>query len=328
MKNIINNSNQMVNEMLKGFYFANQDRVKFNQKNKIIYREQKPYVALVSGGGSGHEPAHLGYVGDGMLNAAVQGKLFTPPYPKQIIEAIRLTDSGAGVLLIVKNFAADVELFTEAMNIMRDKGHKVDMVIVNDDVSIENKETFQKRKRGVAGTVLVHKILGAAAKEGASLEKLKILGDTVTKNIHTLGVAIEPTIIPENHSPSFKLSDSEVYFGIGIHGEKGYRKETFYSSEQLAIELVNKLKSLYKWKSGDRYAVLVNGLGATPLMEQYIFANDIRRLLALEQLEVQFVKVGTHLTSFNMHGISLSMIKIDNPKWIDYLNAPTNATGW
>lgn len=328
MKKIINNSNHMVTEMLNGFYFANQDRVHYNRRNKIIYREKEPYVALISGGGSGHEPAHLEYVGDGMLNAAVHGEIFTPPYPEQIAEAIRLTDFGAGVLLIVKNFAADVELFTEAKNEMLKSGHKIEMVIVNDDVSIENKETYQKRKRGVAGTILVHKIIGAAAREGHSLKALKTLGDTLTNNIFTLGVALEPTIVPPNNTPSFELLENEVSFGIGIHGEKGYRKETFFSSEKLAIELVNKLKRLYKWKRGDSYAVLVNGLGTTPLMEQYIFTNDVRRLLQLEQLNIQFVKVGTHLTSYNMYGISLTLFKIDQTKWIDYLNAPTDATGW
>ncbi|OMP74421.1 DhaKLM operon coactivator DhaQ, partial [[Flexibacter] sp. ATCC 35208] len=185
-------------------------------------------------------------------------------------------------------------------------------IIVNDDVSIEDDASFNKRRRGVAGTVFVQKILGAAAESGHSLEELTTIGQAVIKNLHTLGVALSPANDPVKGNASFTLNDDEVFYGVGIHGEKGYRKEALSSSEILAIELMNKLKSIYRWRKGNNFAILINGLGATPLMEQYIFANDIRRLCELEGLQVTFVKVGTLLTSLDMKGVSLSLLKVED----------------
>ncbi|WP_238188453.1 DhaKLM operon coactivator DhaQ [Paenibacillus sp. L3-i20] len=332
MKTIKNDVQNIVEDMLQGFYFEYKDRVYYDSKHHIIYRkdlgEIGQNVVLLSGGGSGHEPAHFGYVGDGMLSISVSGTIFVPPTPEQILAAIRKVDKNQSVLMIVKNFKADVNNFLTAQTIAAKEGRSVDHILVNDDVSIENDATFNKRKRGVAGTVFVHKIVGAAATEGYSLQELKEIGTTVVSHLHTLGVALSPAHNPIQREHSFTLEEHEVYYGVGIHGEEGYRKETFDSSEKLAIELMNKLKSIYRWKKGDKFAILINGLGSTPLMEQYIFANDIRRLTQLEGIDVCFFKVGSHLTSLDMKGISLSLLKLEDPNWEKWLKADVRVSDW
>ncbi|MBJ8030193.1 DhaKLM operon coactivator DhaQ [Bacillus cereus group sp. N21] len=332
MKKIMNDAQNIVQDMLHGFYFEHNDRISYNREHNIIYQkdlaEIRQDVVIISGGGSGHEPADVGYVGKGMLSAAVNGEIFTPPTPEQIVAAVRSVPKDKGVLFIIKNFQADVENFLTAESLVKEEGRLVDHVIVNDDVSIEDDASFNKRRRGVAGTVFVHKILGAAALEGYSLQQLTDISHSVIQNLHTLGVALSPATDPIQGKASFTLQDNEVFYGVGIHGEKGYRKEVLSSSEKLAIELMNKLKSIYRWKKGDKFAILINGLGATPLMEQYIFANDIRRLCELEGLDIRFVKVGTHLTSLDMQGTSLSLLKIEDPLWEKWLKADVEVASW
>ncbi|CAI8833965.1 PTS-dependent dihydroxyacetone kinase, dihydroxyacetone-binding subunit DhaK [Bacillus pseudomycoides] len=332
MKKIMNDAQNIVQDMLHGFYFEHNDRISYNKEHNIIYQKDLAKigqdVAIISGGGSGHEPADIGYVGKGMLLAAVNGEIFTPPTPEQIVAAVRSVPKDKGVLLIIKNFQADVENFLTAESLAKEEGRLVDHVIVNDDVSIEDDASFNKRRRGVAGTIFVHKILGAAALEGHSLQQLTGIGHSVIRNLHTLGVALSPATDPIQGKTSFTLQDNEVFYGVGIHGEKGYRKEMLSSSEKLAVELMNKLKSIYRWKKGDKFAILINGLGATPLMEQYIFANDIRRLCELEGLDIRFVKVGTHLTSLDMQGTSLSLLKIEDPLWEKWLKADVEVASW
>ncbi|AFH82299.1 Dihydroxyacetone kinase family protein [Bacillus anthracis str. H9401] len=305
MKKIMNDVQNIVQDMLHGFYFEHNDKVNYDETNNIIYvkdiEKLKQDVAIISGGGSGHEPADIGYVGKGMLTAAVNGSIFTPPTVEQIVAAEQIA---------------------------KEEGREIDHIIVNDDVSIEDDASFTKRRRGVAGTVFVQKILGAAALEGHSLEELTTLGCSVTENLHTLGVALSPANDPVKGQASFTLNEDEVFYGVGIHGEKGYRKEALSSSEILAIELMNKLKSIYRWRKGDNFAILINGLGATPLMEQYIFANDIRRLCELEGLQITFVKVGTLLTSLDMKGVSLSLLKIEDWDWVKWLKADTRVGSW
>ncbi|PFR18142.1 DhaKLM operon coactivator DhaQ [Bacillus cereus] len=332
MKKIINDVQNIVQDMLHGFYFEHNDRISYEKEHNIIYQkdlaETKQDVIIISGGGSGHEPADIGYVGKGMLSAAVNGGIFTPPSPEQIVAAVRSVPKDKSILFIIKNFKADVESFLTAESIAKEEGRLVDHVIVNDDVSIEDDASFNKRRRGVAGTVFVHKILGAAALERYSLEQLTNIGHSVIRNLHTLGVALSPATNPTQDNVSFTLQNNEVFYGVGIHGEKGYRKEVLSSSEKLAIELMNKLKSIYRWKKGDTFAILINGLGATPLMEQYIFTNDIRRLCELEGLDIRFVKVGTHLTSLDMQGTSLSFLKIEDPLWEKWLKANVEVSSW
>lgn len=328
MKHIQNNPKKSVRAMLNGYVAAHAHRVELDLTHKIIYQKQSSQVALISGGGSGHEPADFGYVGAGMLSASVSGDLFTPPHPEAILEAIKKTDTGSGVLLIVKNFASDLEMFTQAKTQAKKEGHQVGMVIVSDDHSIEDKYTYKKRKRGVAGTVFVQKILGYYAKNGSTLSELVTLGEAINAQLYTLGVALSPAYLPGTTTPTFTLSDEEVYFGVGIHGEKGYRKEPYTSSEQLAIELVNKLKRINHWQPHDAYVVLINGLGSTPLMDQYVFTNDLTRLFKLEQLDLALIKVGNHLTSYNMHGMSLTLLKVMDETWVKALHAPTDASDW
>ncbi|MES1049665.1 DhaKLM operon coactivator DhaQ [Bacillus thuringiensis] len=332
MKKIMNDVQNIVQDMLHGFYFEHNDKVNYDETNNIIYvkdiEKLKQNVAIISGGGSGHEPADIGYVGIGMLTAAVNGSIFTPPTVEQIVAATRLMPKDKSILFIIKNFKDDVENFLAAEQIAKEEGRKIDHIIVNDDVSIEDDASFNKRRRGVAGTVFVQKILGAAALEGHSLEKLTTLGRSITENLHTLGVALSPANDPVKGKASFTLNDDEVFYGVGIHGEKGYRKEALSSSEILAIELMNKLKSIYRWRKEDNFAILINGLGATPLMEQYIFANDIRRLCELEGLQVTFAKVGTLLTSLDMKGVSLSLLKVEDLDWVKWLKVDVRVGNW
>ncbi|CAM4252902.1 DhaKLM operon coactivator DhaQ [Bacillus manliponensis] len=332
MKKIINDVQNIVNDMLHGFYFEHSDSICYDVKNKTIYTKNldtmPQNVVIISGGGSGHEPADIGYIGKGMLSAAVNGEIFTPPTHEQILAAIRSVPKDKSILLIIKNFKADVESFLTAEALAKEEGRLINHIIVNDDASIEDDASFNKRRRGVAGTIFVHKILGAAAFENYSLQQLTELGRSVVRNLHTLGVSLSPANNPTKDNVSFTLQDNEVFYGVGIHGEKGYRKEKLSSSEKLAIELINKLKSIYRWKRGDKFAILINGLGATPLMEQYIFANDIRRLCELEGLNIRFVKVGTHLTSLNMQGVSLSLLKLEDPLWEKWLKTSVEVASW
>ncbi|HDR7655024.1 MULTISPECIES: DhaKLM operon coactivator DhaQ [Bacillus] len=332
MKKIMNDVENVVQDMMHGFYFEHNEKVNYDETNNIIYvkdiEKLKQNVVIISGGGSGHEPADIGYVGKGMLTATVNGSIFTPPTVEQIIAATRLMPKDKSILFIIKNFKDDVANFLAAEQITKEEGRQIDHIIVNDDVSIEDDASFNKRRRGVAGTVFVQKILGAAALAGHSLDELTTLGHSITENLHTLGVALSPANDPVKGKASFTLNDDEVFYGVGIHGEKGYRKEALSSSEILAIELMNKLKSIYRWRKGDNFAILINGLGATPLMEQYIFANDIRRLCELEGLHITFVKVGTLLTSLDMKGVSLSLLKVEDLDWVKWLKERTETASW
>lgn len=321
MKHLVNDPAEAVHEMLQGFAFAHEETVSLLPEQQAIVRRtiRKDQVALISGGGSGHEPGHFGYVRENLLTAAVHGPVFVPPTKKQVLETIRYVDRGQGILVIVKNFTADLDAFLPAVIQAKTEGVAVTHVIVDDDVSVANDDSFERRRRGVAGTVLVHRILGKAAAEGQSLEALKALGERLIQSMSTLGVALTPASIPGQSAPLFELSEEELYFGVGIHGEAGYRMAPMQDSERIAVELVNKLKSRYRWKKGDRYAVLVNGLGGTTLMEQYIFTNDIRQLLQLEGLNVSWAGTGNWLTSLNMKGISLTMLKVEEEEWVRLL---------
>ncbi|MGY3779238.1 DhaKLM operon coactivator DhaQ [Isobaculum melis] len=329
MKKIMNHPAQIVSQMLSGLLYANEERLAGIQDTGVVYRKKNSpgKVAIVSGGGSGHEPAHTGFVGEGMLAACICGPIFVPPTPEEILQGIQIADQGAGVFLVIKNFEKDVSNFLAAKEQALEAGYQVEHVIVNDDCSIEE-HTFKKRRRGVAGTVFVQKILAAAAEAGYSLSKLKELGQKVVMATNTLGVALSPSVVPGENTLRFQLAENEISFGIGIHGEPGYRTEPLHSSERLAIELVNKLKSQFNWQKGDQFAMMVNGLGGTPLMELFVFSNDVRRLLALEGINISFKKVGNFMTSNDMAGLSLTFLKIAEPEWLDWLKAPADTYAW
>ncbi|MGY3748315.1 DhaKLM operon coactivator DhaQ [Vagococcus salmoninarum] len=328
MKKIINRSTDVVTQLLNGINFAYADILERVPKTGIILSKVQPQaVAVISGGGTGHEPAHSGYVGENMLAASINGPIFIPPTVAEIVQTIQLVDKGQGVLLIVKNFEADVTNFLAAEKLAQGAGHQVAHIIVNDDCSID-KETFKKRRRGVAGTVFVHKILSGAAAAGQTLKELTLLGEQVVMSLNTLGLAVAPGTLPGESAPQFQLGESEISFGIGIHGEAGYREEPISHSEKLANELINKLKSQYQLKQGSQLALLINGLGGTTALELMIFANDVRRLLELDGIDVQFKKVGNFMTSLNMAGVSLTFLEIKDPQWLTYLQLPVSAYGW
>ncbi|MFX3616396.1 MAG: dihydroxyacetone kinase subunit DhaK [Sporolactobacillus sp.] len=329
MKKIINQPENVVSEMLDGLVYSSEKTITRLPDTSVILRKYKTdgKVALVSGGGSGHEPTHAGFVGKGMLAAAVCGPVFTSPAPDEIVQAIKAADQGAGVLLIIKNYSGDIMNFEMAEELAQMDGIQVDHVVVDDDIAVEN-STYTAGKRGVAGTVLVHKLLGAAAENGSTLEELKSLADQVIPQIKTIGVALSPATVPESGKPGFELGEDEMEYGVGIHGEPGYRREKIKTSEQIAAELVTRLKKEFNWQAGDDYAILVNGLGATPLMEQYIFTNDVHKLLEGDHLGVPFRKVGSLMSSLDMAGISLTLVHLKEKSWLNYLDQPVETTAW
>ena len=330
MKKIINNPDQVVDEMLDGLVYAYDSLVERIPETMVIHRKavKEGKVGLVSGGGSGHEPSHAGFVGKGMLSAAVAGQMFTSPTPDQVLEGIKASDEGAGVFLVIKNYTGDVMNFEMAQELADLEDIEVETIVVDDDIAVED-STFTAGKRGIAGTVLVHKILGAAAEAGKSLQEIKTLADQLIPNIKSIGVALNPATNPEVGKPGFEIDDDEIEFGVGIHGEPGYRREKLQPSKDLAKELVDKLKGEFDWTSGDEYAVLVNGMGATPLMEQFVFMNDVKKLLDDEEgLSLTFRKVGDYMTSIDMEGLSLTLVKLEDPQWLEYLNAPEDTISW
>ncbi|AKP66483.1 dihydroxyacetone kinase subunit DhaK [Companilactobacillus ginsenosidimutans] len=330
MKKIINNVENIVPEMVSGLVRSNSDLVEEIPGTTAVVRADAKFasadqVGIVSGGGSGHEPLHAGFVGDGMLSAAVAGEVFTSPTPDQIYEAIKAVDKGKGVLLIVKNYSGDVMNFDMAKEMAEAEDIKIGTVIVDDDISVENSE-FTQGKRGVAGTVLVEKILGAAARAGKSLEDLVNLGKSVINNTKTIGIALKAATVPAVGHPGFDLKDDEIEFGIGIHNERGYSVEKIQPSKQLSEELVAKIIDEFDDKTG-KFAVLINGMGGTPLMEQYIFANDTFDNLKAKNIDVGYSRVGNMVTSLDMVGISLTIMKVE-PQWIDWLNEPATTIAW
>ena len=329
MKKIINKPENVVTEMLDGLAYVHSDLVHRVEGFDIIARNEQAagQVGLISGGGSGHEPAHAGFVGDGMLSAAIAGAVFTSPTPDQILEAIKAADQGAGVFMVVKNYSGDIMNFEMAQELAEMEGIEVASVVVDDDIAVEN-SLYTQGRRGVAGTIFVHKILGHAAREGKSLAEIKDLADKIVPNIHTIGLALSGATVPEVGKPGFVLAEDEIEYGIGIHGEPGYRKESMQPSRQLAEELTGKLLEAFEAKSGERYALLINGMGATPLMEQYVFANDVASLLGDAGLEVTYRKLGNYMTSIDMAGLSLTLMKIEDDAWLEALESPVKTIAW
>ena len=318
MKKIINNPENVVTEMLDGLAYVHHDLVHRLSGFDIIARNEQAsgQVGLISG-----------FVGDGMLSAAIAGAVFTSPTPDQILEAIKEADQGAGVFMIVKNYSGDIMNFEMAQELAEMEGIEVASVVVDDDIAVEN-SLYTQGRRGVAGTIFVHKILGHAAREGKSLAEIKDLADKIVPNIHTIGLALSGATVPEVGKPGFILAEDEIEYGIGIHGEPGYRKESMQPSRLLAEELTGKLIEAFEAKTGERYALLINGMGATPLMEQYIFANDVASLLGAAGLDVVYRKLGNYMTSIDMAGLSLTLMKIEDEAWLTALESPVKTIAW
>ena len=327
LKKIMNDPSNIVEEMLEGLVKSYPELVHRVESSRVVAKNQKAeQVGLVSGGGSGHEPSHAGFVGEGMLSAAVLGDVFTSPTPDQIQTAIKEADSGKGVLLIVKNYTGDALNFDMAKELAAMDDIEVESVIVDDDIAVEN-STYTAGKRGVAGTVLVHKIVGDAARNGASLAELKELGEKVVQATKTIGLALRAATVPEVGKPGFELGEDEIEYGVGIHGEPGYRREKMQPSKVLAKELVTKILDDYS-NLPKEAGVLVNGMGGTPLMEQFVFMNDVLALLEERGVNVVFRKVGNFMTSLDMQGLSLTLIDLTETQWKDSLESNVQTISW
>ena len=325
MKKIINAIPDIVTEMLDGVAAAHPETLRRLEGQSVIVRKEirSDKVTLVSGGGSGHEPAHAGYVGTGMLDAAVAGEVFTSPTPDRIKAAIDAVRSDAGTLLIVKNYSGDVMNFEMAAELAETDGVKTRSVIVNDDVAVEN-STYTTGRRGIAGTVFVHKIAGALAERGADLDAVAAVAQKVVGNVRSMGFALSPCTVPANGRPGFDLGDGEMEFGLGIHGEPGVRRAPVENADSLAKNLLAVIFDDLPFRRGDRVAVLVNGLGGTPLMELYILNRSVAALCRERGLAVAKTYVGNFMTSLEMTGASVSLLRLD-PELESLLADPSDA---
>ena len=325
MKKIINAIPDIVTEMLDGVAAAHPETLRRLEGQSVIVRKEirSDKVTLVSGGGSGHEPAHAGYVGTGMLDAAVAGEVFTSPTPDRIKAAIDAVRSDAGTLLIVKNYSGDVMNFEMAAELAETDGVKTRSVIVNDDVAVEN-STYTTGRRGIAGTVFVHKIAGALAERGADLDAVAAVAQKVVDNVRSMGFALSPCTVPANGRPGFDLGDGEMEFGLGIHGEPGVRRAPVENADSLAKNLLAVIFDDLPFRRGDRVAVLINGLGGTPLMELYILNRSVAALCRERGLAVAKTYVGNFMTSLEMTGASVSLLRLD-PELESLLADPSDA---
>jgi len=309
MKKLINDVDSVLTESLDGFAAAHADIVTLGEAWQFVRRRTlKPgKVALISGGGSGHEPLHAGFVGHGMLDAACPGQVFTSPTPDQMLAAATAVDTGAGVLFIVKNYSGDMMNFQMAAE-MLDRDNAT--VIVNDDVAVEN-STYTTGRRGVAGTLIVEKIVGAAAERGDGLAALKALGDSVNKATASMGVALTSCIVPAAGKATFQIGPDEMEMGVGIHGEPGRRRVKLASADELAAELTGAVLKDLSLKSGQEVLLLVNGFGGTPLMELYVMVNAVRKVLGGSGIKVARYLTGSYVTSLEMAGCSVTVTAAD-----------------
>ncbi|RTR34082.1 dihydroxyacetone kinase subunit DhaK [Robertmurraya yapensis] len=313
MKKIINDPNVVVQDMLKGLVAAYPNSLKQVPNTTVIVRKDAPItgkVGLVSGGGSGHEPAHAGYVGQGMLDAAVCGEVFTSPTPDQVYEAIKAVNGGAGVFLVIKNYTGDVMNFEMATELALADGIEVEQVIVNDDVAVED-SSFTTGRRGIAGTIFVHKIAGAKAQAGGSLQEVKAIAEKVVANVRSMGMALSPCTVPAAGKPSFELAENEMEVGMGIHGEPGTERKAIATADDIATELTQKVLDDMALNRDDEVAVMVNGLGSTPEMELYIVNGKVNEILKEKGIHIHKTFVGEYMTSLEMAGCSVTLLKLD-----------------
>ena len=326
MKKIINNPNDVVKEALEGMQMAYKDKLEYVPGFELIVRKElKNKVGIISGGGSGHEPLHAGYVGEGMLDAAVAGNIFSSPSPDRISEAIERVDKGEGVLLVIKNYSGDIMNFGLSKDMAEADDKKVATVIVKDDVAVED-STYSTGRRGIAGTVFVHKIAGAMAEKGASLEEVERAANKAIANIRSMGMAMSACTLPAVGKPGFVLAENEMEVGMGIHGEPGIERTSIKSAKETAKILLEKILKDYDY-SNSEVALLVNGLGATPLMELYILNREVCNLLEEKNIKVYKNMVGNYTTALDKSGCSLTLKKLDN-ELKELLDAPCDTPAW
>ena len=314
MKKLINGPDAVVREALEGIEAAHGDRLRVVYDPYVVVRADAPVqgkVGIVSGGGSGHEPMHGGFVGPGMLDAACPGEVFTSPTPDQMLEATKAVDGGAGVLHIVKNYTGDVLNFEMAADLAKDEGIEVEAVITNDDVAVQD-SLYTAGRRGVGITVIAEKICGAAAEEGKSLAEVAEVCRTVNGQGRSMGMALTPCVTPGSGEPSFELSEDEMEIGIGIHGEPGRYREPIGSAAQIVDRLATAIVEDLPFESGDKVLAFVNGMGGTPLIELYIVYRELNRFLQQRDIAIERRLIGDYITSLEMAGCSITLLKLDD----------------
>ena len=327
MKKLINDPENVVVEALLGIEAAHPD-VRVDHANRIVYRRDAPKagkVGLVSGGGSGHEPLHGGFVGLGMLDAACAGEIFTSPTPDQMLEATKAVDSGAGVLHIVKNYTGDIMNFEMAAELAAaETGITVDSVVVNDDVAVQD-SLYTAGRRGVGVTVLLEKLVGAAAEEGRSLPELVTLARSVNESGRSMGMALTSCTVPAAGRPTFALSEDEMELGIGIHGEPGRRRVPLTSAREISEQLLEPILADLDFTSGP-VIIMLNGMGGTPLIELYLMYGEVVKIMNEAGITVARNLVGNYITSLEMAGCSITMLRV-NEELIRLWDAPVNTAG-
>jgi dihydroxyacetone kinase-like protein len=314
VKKLINGPDAVVREALEGIEAAHGDRLRVVYDPYVVVRADAPVqgkVGIVSGGGSGHEPMHGGFVGPGMLDAACPGEVFTSPTPDQMLEATKAVDGGAGVLHIVKNYTGDVLNFEMAADLAKDEGIEVEAVITNDDVAVQD-SLYTAGRRGVGITVIAEKICGAAAEEGKSLAEVAEVCRTVNGQGRSMGMALTPCVTPGSGEPSFELSEDEMEIGIGIHGEPGRYREPIGSAAQIVDRLATAIVEDLPFESGDKVLAFVNGMGGTPLIELYIVYRELNRFLQQRDIAIERRLIGDYITSLEMAGCSITLLKLDD----------------
>jgi dihydroxyacetone kinase-like protein len=331
MKKLINSPEDVVRDALRGMEAAHGDRLRISYDPYLVVRKDAPVqgkVGIISGGGSGHEPMHGGFVGPGMLDAACPGEVFTSPTPDQMLEATKAVNGGAGVLHVVKNYTGDVMNFDMAADMGKAEDIEVETVLTNDDVAVED-SLYTAGRRGVGVTVLVEKICGAAADDGKSLAEVAELGRRVNANGRSMGMALTPCITPGSGEPSFELGEDEVEIGIGIHGEPGRFREKVGPASQVAERLMTPILDDLPFSSGDKVLAFVNGMGGTPLLELYVVYAEVAKIAQEHGLSIERNLIGNYITSLEMQGCSITLVKLDDDM-VRYWDAPvdTPALRW
>jgi phosphoenolpyruvate---glycerone phosphotransferase subunit DhaK len=328
MKKLINRAEDIVTESLQGLAAAHGELIKVNYGPNYVVRADAPVqgkVALVSGGGSGHEPMHGGFVGLGMLDAACPGEVFTSPTPDQMLEATKAANGGAGVVHIVKNYTGDVMNFEMAAELARGEGIEVEAVVIDDDVAVQD-SLYTAGRRGVGTTVLAEKICGAAAEEKQSLQEVAELCRKVNANGRSMGMALTSCIVPSAGTPTFELGDDEMEIGIGIHGEPGRERRKLAPAAEIVESLTTPIVEDLPFEEGDQVVAFVNSMGGTPLIELYVVYNELNRLLEGRGIEIARDLIGPYITSLEMAGCSITLLKLDDELkrlW----DAPVNTPG-
>ena len=329
MKKIMNTAESFVYDMCHGMAKAHPE-LEFVEKYKVVKKKviDRDKVTLISGGGSGHEPAHAGFVGTGMLDAAVCGDIFASPSQIQVYNALKMTASKKGTLMIVKNYSGDCMNFNNAGALAKEDGIQVDAVYVNDDIAVKD-SLYTVGRRGVAGTVFVHKIAGAAAEQGKSLAEVKAVAEKVIANIRSFGFALTSCTVPAAGSPTFEIGEDEMEFGVGIHGEPGRKREKLISADALAARIVPDIAADLGLKAGEEIALLINGFGGSPLQELYLFNNSVTNELEKAGVKIYKTLVGNYMTSIDMAGASVTFLRLDDEleAYLDYPVA-TPAITW